>query len=132
MFNSYIQKVTATDNSKIYDINNNDLFIDINLENNIAIVRKQSSGIFSYEYELAIKSLNNGNETLYILDKEIPKSVMVQQNLIALCFGNELKIVNSNGWLLKNYTSSKEIKSVVLGNSIAGIVYKNRIEIIDL
>ena len=131
MFNSYIQKVTSTNNERIYDVNTNDLFIDINLDNNIGIVRKQSSGMFSYEYELAIRSLNN-NESLYILDKDVPKNIIVKHNLIALCFGNELKIVNTNAWLLKNYTSSKEIKNIVLGDSIAGIIYKNKIEIINL
>ena len=46
-------------------------------------------------------------------------------------FGTEVKIINTNGWLLKEYKSSKQIKDLVLGTSIAGIVYKDKIEIID-
>ena len=42
--------------------------------------------------------------------------------------GNEVRILNSSGWLLKKYTSSRQIKSLVIGDSIAGVVYKNRIE----
>ena len=62
----------------------------------------------------------------------MPKSVICYQNYIGINFGNEVQIVNTNGWLVKKYTAEKEIKSLVLGNSIAGIVYKDRIEIISL
>ena len=58
--------------------------------------------------------------------------MIINGKLIGLNFGNEVQIVNENGWLIKKYTSSKEIKNIVLGNSIAGVVYKNKIEIISL
>ena len=44
----------------------------------------------------------------------------------------EVRIVNSNGWLLKCYKTSTEIKDIVMGESIIGIVYNNKIEIINL
>ena len=53
-------------------------------------------------------------------------------NKMALNLGNEVQIVDTNGWLLKKYTSTKQIDKIVLGDSIAGVVYKNKIEIIDL
>lgn len=132
MFNSYIQKVTPDSNERVYDITNNDVFVDINLKDSIAIIDKQSSGLFSYEYELKMKNPNSSFESLYILNSDLPKSMLVSGNCIALNLGNEVQIVNSNGWLLKKYTSLKQINSIVLGNSIAGIVYKNKIEIINL
>lgn len=132
MFNSYVQKVTPDSNERIYDITNNDVFVDINLKDAIAIIDKQSSGLFSYEYEVKIKNPNNSQESLYILNSDLPKSMLVSGNQMALNLGNEVQIVNSNGWLLKKYTSSKQINDIVLGNSIAGIVYKNKIEIINL
>ncbi len=132
MFNSYIQRVTPDSNDRVYDITNNDLFIDINLKDAIAIIDKQSSGLFSYEYEIAMKSTNNTSENLYILNSDLPKSLLVSGNVMAINLGDEVQIINSNGWLLKNYTSSKQISNIVLGNSIAGIVYKNKIEIISL
>ena len=132
MFNSYIQRVTPDSNERVYDITNNDLFIDINLKDAIAIIDKQSSGLFSYEYEIAMKSTNNTSENLYILNSDLPKSLLVSGNVMAINLGDEVQIINSNGWLLKNYTSSKQISNIVLGNSIAGIVYKNKIEIISL
>jgi len=46
--------------------------------------------------------------------------------------GSEVHFVNTNGWLAKKYISTQEIKDVVIGSGIAGIVYKDKIEIINL
>ena len=132
MFNSYIQKVTSENDEKIYDITENDLFVDINLRDNIASIDKQSSGLFSFEYELVTKSTENKTESLYILNNDVPKKMVISGDLIGLNFGNQVQIINEKGWLVKKYTSDKEIKNIVLGNNVAGIIYKNRIEIIDL
>ncbi len=132
LFNDYIQKVTTKDNTKLYDITNDDIFAEINLDSNIAIVNKQSSGLFSYEYKMDIKDTNSKAEKLYILKNDVPKTIIVSGNKIAICFGNEVEIINSDGWLIKKYVSNKQSKQVVLGDLIAGIVYKNKIEIIDL
>lgn len=132
MFNDYIQKVTVNSNERLYDIASSDLFVDINMKNSIAIVDKQSSGLFSYEYEMLIKNTTTKAENLYILDSDLPKAVNVSGNNIALNLGNEVQIVGENGWLIRKYTSSKQIKSLVVGDSIAGVIYKNKIEIIDI
>ena len=132
MFNTYIQKVTSVDNTRLYDFTTDDLYVDIDLDSGVAVIDKQSSGLFSYEYEVKVKSINSKAESLYILNSDLPKSVIVSGELMAFNLGNEVRIVNQSGWLQKKYTSSKQIKNVVLGNSIAGIVYKNKIEIIEL
>ena len=58
MFNNYIQKVTTDSNERLYDFTNNDVFVDINLKDGFAVLDKQSSGLFSYEYEIKVKSTN--------------------------------------------------------------------------
>lgn len=132
MFNDYIQKVTIQSSERVYDITENDLFVDINLNDNIAIVDKQSSGLFSYEYEVTMKNSNNKSESLYILDSGLPKTIATSRNNVALNLGNEVQIINTSGWLLKKYTSSKQIKEIVVGDTIAGIIYKNKIELVNL
>ena len=132
MFNTYIQKVTSVDNTRLFDFTTDDLYVDIDLDSGVAVIDKQSSGLFSYEYEVKVKSINSKAESLYILNSDLPKSVIVSGELMAFNLGNEVRIVSQFGWLQKKYTSSKQIKNVVLGNSIAGIVYKNKIEIIEL
>ena len=130
MFNSYIQKVTLNSNERLYDISSDDLFIDINLTDSVAVVDKQSSGLFSYEYEINIINSVNKTASLYILDSDLPRTINVSGNNIALNLGNEVQIIGKNGWLLKKYVSSKQITGLVIGDSIAGILYKNKIEII--
>ena len=51
---------------------------------------------------------------------------------MAISTGMEAYFILDNGWLQKKYKSSQEISKVVLGTSIAGVVYSNRIEIINL
>jgi len=130
MFNTYVQKITPTNRDRIYEITSDDIFIDIGLKDSIAIVDKQSSGLFSHNYNLNIKNIKNKSDSLYIL-KSVPKTFIVNGNIMGLNFGNKIEIVNSNGWLLKSYTGVKEIQNLVLGDNIAGIVYKNKIEIIN-
>lgn len=132
MFNTYIQKVMPTTDERIYDYSDDDLFVDVDLTSGIAVIDKQSSGLFSYEYEMKIKSINSKAESLYILNSDLPKSMVASGKLIAFNLGNEVRIVNQSGWLEKKYTSSKQITNVVLGNDLAGIIYKNKIEIIEL
>ena len=132
MFNSYIQKVTSKDNSRIYDFVQDDLYVDVDLESGVAVIDKQSSGLFSYEYEVKVKSINSKAESLYILNSDLPKSMVASGKMMAFNLGNEVRIVNQSGWLEKKYTSSKQITNVVLGDDLAGIVYKNKIEIIEL
>lgn len=131
MFNTYIEKVSESGNETDCEFNNDVIFSDISLRNNIAVAEKQSSGNFSYAYQMRIKSTNNKNESLFILNNSMPKSVMCYGNNIGINYGNEIQIVQSNGWLIKRYTSEKEVKSLVLGEKIAGVVYKDRIEIIN-
>lgn len=132
MFDSYVQKVGTSSDERLYEITKEDVFVDINLRDGYTVINKQSSGLFQYEYEMKIKKIDSKTESLYILNNDLPKSMSTSENKIALNLGNEVQIVDTNGWLLKKYTSSKQIDKIVLGDSIAGIVYKNKIEIIDL
>ena len=133
MFNGYIQKVGINSSERIYEMTDNDMFVDINLEDTIAIIDKQSSGLFSYEYEMLLKSTSSKFESLYILDSDLPKMVAISGNNIALNLGNEIRIVRApNGRLIKKYTSNSQIKNLFIGDTIAGVIYKNKIEIIEL
>ena len=46
--------------------------------------------------------------------------------------GQGIEFINTSGWLLKSYSSTQEVQNVVIGNGIAGIVYQDRVEIINL
>ena len=132
LFNGYIQEVTENADRRITDINADDtLFVDIEPEKEFIMIEKQLSGLFSYEYQMKIINPENAAEILYMIS-EIPKSVKVYNKIIAINFGTEIQIVNTSGWLIKRYKSSQEIKDVMINDSVVGIVYKDRIEIINL
>lgn len=132
MFDSYIQKVTTLSDERLYDINNNNLFVDINLANDIVIVEKENSGLFSYQYQMTIKDTIGKSDNLYILNNDVPKRLKVAKNLICMNLANEVRIINAKGWLLKRYTTRSEIQDIVVSDSIMGIIYNNKIEVINL
>lgn len=132
MFDSYIQKITESSDEKIYDISKDDIFVDINLKNNFFVVQKETSGLFSYKYQTNIKNTVGKNDNLYILEDGIPKKIKATENFICMNFTNKVIIINEKGWLIKRYTTSNEIQDVLVGDSIIGIVYNNKIEIINI
>ena len=62
----------------------------------------------------------------------IAKDVDSKNGVIAVNLGNEVYFIGENGWLIKKYTSSQEIKGVVVSNNVAGIIYRNKITFISL
>jgi hypothetical protein len=83
------------------------MFVDINLNETIAIIDKQSSGLFSYEYEILLKNTKNKSESLYILDSDLPKIMTASGDNFALDLGNEYV-----GETLKYKSLAQDIKKV--------------------
>lgn len=52
--------------------------------------------------------------------------------MIALNLGTEIEFINTDGWLVKRYLAKQEITNIVISDNIAGIIYRDRIEIINL
>lgn len=132
MFNNYIQKVRSNDNSRVADFSNNTYFYDVGLNNSIATIEKQDSEMFSFEYQLRITQPNTKSEKLYILDSNIPKSMKCNGNYVVVNYGTKIQIINLSGRLEKEYESNTEIKDIIVGNSIVGVVLKNKVEIIKI
>lgn len=132
MFNSYIQNVSPTGDTRVFDVNQDTIFMDCNLEGNLILVEKQSSGLFSYDYQMKIISTLGAKSNLFILSNSMPKNIDVAGKNICINYGNEVQFVNDNGWLIKRYTPHSEIKDIVLADGIAGIIYKDEIDVIKL
>ena len=62
----------------------------------------------------------------------MPKSLYCNNDIIAVNMGNEIEFINHNAWVLKSFSSKQSFKDIVLGNNVAGVIYKDRIEIISL
>ena len=61
-----------------------------------------------------------------------PRSVHAYGNMTGINLGTEVLFINSNGWLVRRYRSSGDVQNIVMCDSIAGIVHRNRVEVISL
>lgn len=75
--------------------------------------------------------MHTTKENVYTI-KSIIKEIYTHSDNIALNIGSEVHFINTNGWLIKKYVSEQEIKNIVISDKIAGIIYKNKIDIINI
>ena len=106
-------------------------FSSIELNDNIVNVKEQSSGLFTADSIVNIININNKNVKTYTADT-VAKEIYTYDNIIALNLGSEIEFINTDGWLVKRYISKQEITNTVVSNSIVGIVYHDKVEIINL
>lgn len=129
IYDKHIDTIKDNSITEINNFNNTDiLFADIN--NKLIQIEKKNTGILSSEFELQIIDISSRNKKTYLLKRE-PVSVKVNNGIIAVNFGTEILFINTSGWLINRYTSSQEIQDIVLTNKLAGIVFKNKIEILS-
>lgn len=117
--------------NEILKKNDNITFMSGDLNNCIAYVSEQQKGIFESNSTLNIINCSNNQTYKYNFD-EIAKEMYTYENMIAINIGTEIYFINTNGMLIKKYTSNQEITNVMLTNNLAIIIYKDRIEIINL
>ena len=107
------------------------LFADININGHLIEIKKNKTGLFNQSAEAKIKQIGGNKTSTYMLNM-LPKAISTYEDVIAINMGTEVDFISTNGWLIKKYTSTRNVKNVVIGSSIAGIVYKDKIEIIGI
>ncbi len=106
-------------------------FASIELSNHVITIEEKSSGLFTADSILNIINTQNKSVSTYTTSS-VAKEIYTSNNIIALNLGAEVEFINTSGWLVKRYIAEQEITKVVLANSIAGIIYRDKIEIINL
>lgn len=106
-------------------------FQTIDLSNNIAEVEEKTADLFSADSVVTIVNTESKTTSTYTA-KEVTKEIYTYENIIALNLGTEIEFINTGGWLVKRYKATQEITNITLSSSIAGIIYRDRIEIINL
>ena len=106
-------------------------FSSIDLSNASVTIEEKSSGLFTADSIVNIINSDNKSTSLYTAEA-VTKEIYTKNNIIALNLGSEVEFINTSGWLLKRYIAEQEVTNIVLSNSIAGIVYRDKIEIINL
>ena len=103
----------------------------IELNNNFIAIEEESSGIFTANSLVNIVDVDSKNIKNYTIESVV-KKVYTKGDVIALNTGTEVEFVNVNGWLIKRYVASQEVTNVTVSNNIAGIIYRDKVEIINL
>ena len=106
-------------------------FMTIELNNRIALIEEISTGEYTANTSVNIITPETLKEKNYITE-DVAKSIETSENKIAINFGTELHIIDKNGILLKKYISKAEINDIVMTDGLVGVVYRDKIQIINL
>ncbi len=128
--NIYLLNIADSVDNKITSIDNNYEFIDINLKNNFIYTHNSYSNFSNTSY-INIVSTHNNSTNKYEFKGSI-KSLYTNEEKIAINTGSEIHFIGLNGWLIKKYDSYNEINNIILGDSVAGIIYKDKIRIVEI
>lgn len=106
-------------------------FVDINLNEYVITTIEENDGLFNTKSTVKIKnSLNQKNNEYSLIG--IIKNVYCYGDRIALNLGSSIHFIDINGWLVKQYNATEEVRGVTITDKIAGVIYRNKIEIINL
>ena len=107
------------------------IFQSVELINNAVSVEEKSSGLFTANSEVSIVSTES-KETKTYTAESVAKEIITYGNKIALNLGTEVEFISTDGWLVKRYIANQEITSIAMSDNMAGIVYRDKIEIVNL
>ena len=103
----------------------------VKLNNHFVTIQEETSGIFSANSVVNIMDIETRNARNYTIETSI-KEIYTKGNTIALNLGTEVEFINTGGWLIKRYVASQEVTNVTISDNIAGIIYRDKVEIINL
>ena len=128
--NIYLLNIADSVDNKIITLENDFEFIDINLKNNLLYTYNNYSNFNNISFINILNSQNN-SKNVYEFKGTI-KSIYSNEQRIAINTGSEIHFIGLNGWLIKKYDSYNEINNIILGDSVAGIIYKDKIKIVEI
>ena len=133
MFDDSIHMIESNVDVKLMELQEDKkiTFADNELTNFVYRTVEQSTGLFSADTTIELINITNQKENSYTVEG-VAKSIASYDNVIAVNTGSEVDFINTNGRLVKRYTSSQEIRDIVICDGIAGVIYRDKIEIINL
>ena len=106
-------------------------FSDIELANYAYRVIEKSTGLFKANSTIELYNTTTKKQNIYTFDG-VAKKIYSYSNIIAIDLGSEVHFIGTNGWLIKKYSSTQEIKDIVIAENLAGIIYRDKVEFINL
>lgn len=104
---------------------------DIRLNGYIYRAIEKSTGLFQADTVIEMLNLENRKQTVYTIEG-VAKKINCYDNIIGVNLGQEVVLINTNGWLIKQYISSQDIQDIIITNGVAGIVYRDKVELINI
>ena len=101
------------------------------LNNYFVTIQEESAGIFSANSVINIINVESKDTKTYTVGTSV-KEMYTKGDIIALNLGTEVEFINTGGWLVKRYIAGQEVTNVTVSNNIAGIIYRDKVEIINL
>lgn len=133
-YDNEIHVIKDNVDTKLTDINTDQekiTYYSIELDNNIVKNVEENASLFATNTAIKIINSTTQKENTYKFEGVI-KEMYCCGSEIALNLGSEIHFVDTNGWLIKKYTSNQEVRKIVISNEVAGIIYRNKIELIKL
>ena len=133
-YDNEIHVIKDNVDTKLTDINTDQekiTYYSIELDNNIVKNVEENASLFATNTAIKIINSTTQKENTYKFEGVI-KEMYCCGSKIALNLGSEIHFVDTNGWLIKKYTSNQEVRKIVISNEVAGIIYRNKIELIKL
>lgn len=131
MYDDSINIINRNEQSEILNLENSITFMSVNMNNYIAYIKEETYGMFNSSSAVNIVNTSNNVTSTYTFD-EVAKEIYTFGDVIGINIGTDIYFINSNGILLKKYVSKQEITNVMMSNNMAAIIYKDRIEIVNL
>jgi len=117
---------------EILSVSSNTIFVDVESQNKVISIEKQTGGLLNIDYVLKIYNTII-NQTFEYHLKEVPKELYVKDNIISISHGTDAEIMSAtSGWLIKKYVSRKDIKDIHIANGFVAIEYNDEIKLIKI
>lgn len=134
IYDDAIHMITDNQDEVMLQLQENDKkinYADIRLTNYIYRAIEKSTGFFQADTAIEMMNIESKKEIVYTIEG-VAKSIDCYDNIIGVNLGQEVEFFNTSGWLIKQYTSSQDIQEIVITNGLAGIIYRDKVELINL
>ena len=132
MYTDSIHMIDEGEDTKLIDSQDRKvIFQSVELKNHACLVEEKSSGLFTADSLVNIVNVENKNIKEYTANS-VAKEIYTYEDIIALNLGTEVEFINTDGWLVKRYIANQEITNIAMSDNIAGVIYRDKIEIINL
>lgn len=134
IYNNGVHVINNNKDELLMSLNEKDkkiAFSDIELNNCAYRIMEKSTGLFKANSTIELYNTATKKQNVYTFDG-VAKRIYSHSGIIAIDLGSEVHFIGTNGWLIKKYSSTQEIKDIVIAENLAGIIYRDKIEIINL